>query len=297
VQNCGPRARSPEPGWRHTRAARPCLAEREVVWFVEWNAAHGAGVRPDSGNERWPTKSLHAKEDQPLTTTLFSWPLRWAWLNAAGVRGSWSRPRQLAALLLAWLGGERFAHEFPWKLRPDGQRLGDGEPLPAYPLWVAEVMLQQTQLAVVCCPFWRRWIWPPSPPSRRWLLQAEHDVLIASGRAWAITARARRLCSRVARPAAGSGAGRRSGPRRSDALGRGSWRVAGVAEIAPQHRRQHPPAPPTTVPFRSSMGQRERVAGATDASPPASAAQLAGFWQLSDSLLDPQRPPGVQTRP
>jgi A/G-specific adenine glycosylase len=62
----------------------------------------------------------------------------------------------LRSPLLAWwkLHGR---HDIPWKLRPDGSAPADGEPLDPYGVLVAEVMLQQTQLAVVL-PYWRRWM-------------------------------------------------------------------------------------------------------------------------------------------
>ena len=38
-----------------------------------------------------------------------------------------------------------------------GASTGPDDLLPVYPVWVAEVMLQQTRLAVAL-PFWRRWL-------------------------------------------------------------------------------------------------------------------------------------------
>ncbi len=58
--------------------------------------------------------------------------------------------------LLEWFrsNGRR---SIPWKLRPDGTRPESGEFLDPYGIWVAEVMLQQTQLKTVL-PFWNTWI-------------------------------------------------------------------------------------------------------------------------------------------
>ena len=64
-------------------------------------------------------------------------------------------PDLYASLLGWWAGHGR--HGLPWRLLPDGRPPGPDDLLPAYPIWVAEVMLQQTQLAVVL-PFWRRWL-------------------------------------------------------------------------------------------------------------------------------------------
>ncbi|MYI87999.1 MAG: 8-oxo-dGTP diphosphatase MutT [Synechococcus sp. SB0672_bin_10] len=59
-----------------------------------------------------------------------------------------------ASLLNWWRRHGR--RDLPWRLLPDGRQPGPGDLLPVYPVWVAEVMLQQTRLAVVL-PFWRRW--------------------------------------------------------------------------------------------------------------------------------------------
>ncbi|MFM7652637.1 MAG: A/G-specific adenine glycosylase, partial [Vulcanococcus sp.] len=82
---------------------------------------------------------------------------------------------EIRRLLLAWseLNGR---HAIPWKLRPDGSRPADGEPLDPYGVFVAEVMLQQTQLQVVL-PYWQSWM--EAFPSLEALAAAEeHDVLL-----------------------------------------------------------------------------------------------------------------------
>ena len=63
---------------------------------------------------------------------------------------------ELSAALLAWW--ERHGRGgIPWKLLPNGVRPAPDQELDAYPIWIAEVMLQQTQLAVVL-PYWQRWM-------------------------------------------------------------------------------------------------------------------------------------------
>ena len=64
-------------------------------------------------------------------------------------------PDLYTSLLNWWAGHGR--HDLPWRLLPDGRSPGPDELLPVYPVWVAEVMLQQTRLAVAL-PFWRRWL-------------------------------------------------------------------------------------------------------------------------------------------
>ena len=48
-------------------------------------------------------------------------------------------------------------HEIPWKLKDDGTPPQSGEVLSPYSIWIAEVMLQQTQLKVVL-PYWEKWM-------------------------------------------------------------------------------------------------------------------------------------------
>ena len=45
----------------------------------------------------------------------------------------------------------------PWKLKEDGSRPETGEMLSPYGIWIAEVMLQQTQLKVVL-RYWKKWM-------------------------------------------------------------------------------------------------------------------------------------------
>ncbi len=52
------------------------------------------------------------------------------------------------------LNGRR---SIPWKFTAQGREPVCGEQLDPYPIWIAEVMLQQTQLKVML-PFWERWM-------------------------------------------------------------------------------------------------------------------------------------------
>ena len=58
--------------------------------------------------------------------------------------------------LLEWFI-ENGRHWIPWKLKHDGSIPQSGEPISPYGIWIAEVMLQQTQLKVVI-PYWERWM-------------------------------------------------------------------------------------------------------------------------------------------
>ena len=58
--------------------------------------------------------------------------------------------------LLEWFR-ENGRHWIPWKLKKDGSIPKKGESISTYGIWIAEVMLQQTQLKVVI-PYWEKWM-------------------------------------------------------------------------------------------------------------------------------------------
>ena len=58
--------------------------------------------------------------------------------------------------LLIWFS-DNGRLRIPWKLKSDGSRPETGEVLSPYGIWIAEVMLQQTQLKVVF-RYWRKWM-------------------------------------------------------------------------------------------------------------------------------------------
>ncbi len=94
---------------------------------------------------------------------------------ALEVLGQSQKIEDLRTSLLQWflINGR---HWIPWKLKPDGSIPKNNEELPVYPIWVAEVMLQQTQLQVVL-PYWKAWM--KTFPSLSDLACAlEQDVLL-----------------------------------------------------------------------------------------------------------------------
>ena len=48
-------------------------------------------------------------------------------------------------------------HWIPWKLKSNGTLAKAGQSISPYGIWIAEIMLQQTQLPVVL-PYWRNWM-------------------------------------------------------------------------------------------------------------------------------------------
>lgn len=70
-----------------------------------------------------------------------------------------SSPEKLEAFksnLLDWFE-KNGRHGIPWKLKDDGHPPKNGELLNPYGIWIAEVMLQQTQFKVAL-PYWERWM-------------------------------------------------------------------------------------------------------------------------------------------
>ena len=83
--------------------------------------------------------------------------------------------KEIQNLLLDWFSNNG-RHWIPWKLKPDGSTPESGESLYPYKIWIAEVMLQQTQLKVML-PYWKKWI--KTFPSLTDLAEAdEQDVLL-----------------------------------------------------------------------------------------------------------------------
>jgi len=110
-----------------------CLASG-CRWSSNGTQPMAAGVRPDSGNERW-----HQRPPKPKRPTLRT-PFHFGPYVGpcdGGWEGVLEQARPLARFVLLAGGRRTVATTIPWKLRPDGQAaLAIGEPLPANPLWV-----------------------------------------------------------------------------------------------------------------------------------------------------------------
>jgi len=65
-------------------------------------------------------------------------------------------PQDIQNSLLEWFRANG-RYWIPWKLKKDGSTPQSGESLSPYGIWIAEVMLQQTQLKVVI-PYWEKWM-------------------------------------------------------------------------------------------------------------------------------------------
>jgi A/G-specific adenine glycosylase len=185
---------------------------------------------------------------------------------------------ELRRLLLSWWQ-EHGRHTIPWKLHADGRPPADGQGLDPYGVFVAEVMLQQTQLQVVL-PYW--WRWMERFPSLEVLAAAqEHDLLLL-WQGLGYYSRARRL-QQGARLLLGAE------PQAADPWPRdlagwlalpGIGRSTAGSILSSAFDRPHP----------ILDGNVKRVLARLIASPRPPARELNGLWQLSELLLDPQRP-------
>ncbi len=97
--------------------------------------------------------------------------------------------RNLQVNLLKWFDCNG-RHWIPWKLKPNGEIPKGGESLSVYGIWIAEVMLQQTQLKVVL-PYWQRWM--QSFPSLEVLVNANEQEVLLHWQGLGYYSRAKRL--------------------------------------------------------------------------------------------------------
>ncbi|MFN7899280.1 MAG: 8-oxo-dGTP diphosphatase MutT [Synechococcaceae cyanobacterium] len=178
--------------------------------------------------------------------------------------------------LLAWweLHGR---HDIPWKLRPDGSAPADGEPLDPYGVLVAEVMLQQTQLAVVR-PYWHRWM--AALPELRALAAAELQQVLLLWQGLGYYSRARRL--------------RQAAQRMLERDPADPWPSHLEAWLAlPGIGRSTAGSLHSTVfdqPAPILDGNVRRVLARLLARPLPPARDLASLWRISELLLDRGRP-------
>ena len=70
--------------------------------------------------------------------------------------GIFDSPQNIQNSLLEWFRTNG-RYWIPWKLKKDGSIPHSGESISPYQIWIAEVMLQQTQLQVVV-PYWEKWM-------------------------------------------------------------------------------------------------------------------------------------------
>ena len=178
------------------------------------------------------------------------------------------------ALLSWWQVHGR--HDIPWKRSAQGVLLKRGEELNPYPIWVAEVMLQQTQLQVVL-PYWLRWM--ERFPTLQSLAAADEQDVLLLWQGLGYYSRARRLYQ-----------GAQQLVEREDSVwprdlegwlllpGIGPSTAGSILSSA------------FDLPFPILDGNVKRVLSRLIASPQPPVRNSKALWQLSAELLDPEQP-------
>lgn len=186
-----------------------------------------------------------------------------------------ARAPELRQLLLRWWQTHG-RHSIPWKLLSDHRRPEPREQLDPYPIWVAEVMLQQTQLQVVL-PYWQRWM-EAFPKLAALAAAEEHDVLLL-WQGLGYYARARRLLA---------------GARQMQTQIEAAWPQDQASWLAlPGIGRSTAGSILSSAfnqPFAILDGNVKRVLARLMACERPPARELKLFWALSEALLDPERP-------
>ena len=191
-------------------------------------------------------------------------------------------PELRAALLDWWEVHGR--HDIPWKLAPDGGTPAEAEWLDPYPIWVAEVMLQQTRLEVVL-PYWRRWM--AALPTAEALAAAEEHRVLLLWQGLGYYSRARRLRQGAVQLLESStrnpgGDNPDPWPRSLEGWmalpGIGRSTAGGILSTA------------FDLPAPILDGNALRVLARLTAHPRPPKRDLTRFWRLSEAVLDPRRP-------
>ena len=182
---------------------------------------------------------------------------------------------ELSSALLQWWEqhGRRQPAQKPWMHRSGWSWSQRHEDLDPYPIWIAEVMLQQTQLQVAL-PYWKRWMQCFADVSSL-AMASEQDVL-SCWQGLGYYARARRL-HQAAQHLDGH-----PWPRTLEewvALpGIGRSTAASILSSA------------FNLPFAILDGNVKRVLARVTAFSEAPNRHQAHFWSLSESVLDQTRP-------
>ena len=183
--------------------------------------------------------------------------------------------------LLDWweVHGRRRIDQKPWMFTPDGRWPDPEEELGCLGVWVAEVMLQQTQLAVAL-PYWQRWM--EALPTLAALAAAPDQQVLLLWQGLGYYSRARRLIQ-AARLLAQSASGEVDlWPRQLEGWlalpGIGRSTAGSILSSAFDQ-----PAPILD-------GNVRRVLARLDGRTLPPARDQTFLWQRSEALLDPRRP-------
>ena len=185
---------------------------------------------------------------------------------------------ELSACLLSWwqAHGRRDPLQKPWMFKPAGGWPEADHPLDPYGIWIAEVMLQQTQLAVAL-PYWERWM--AMFPTLEALAAASLDQVRLQWQGLGYYSRARRLYE-AAQLLVNS-----PWPHALE----GWMALPGIGRTTAGSILSSAFNAPTPI----LDGNVKRVLARLTAHPRPPARDDAQFWRWSEALLDPLRPRDV----
>ena len=185
---------------------------------------------------------------------------------------------ELSACLLRWwqAHGRLDPLQKPWMFKPAGGWPEADHPLDPYGIWIAEVMLQQTQLAVAL-PYWERWM--AMFPTLEALAAASLDQVRLQWQGLGYYSRARRLYE-AAQLLVNS-----PWPHALE----GWMALPGIGRTTAGSILSSAFNAPTPI----LDGNVKRVLARLTAHPRPPARDDAQFWRWSEALLDPLRPRDV----
>ena len=183
-------------------------------------------------------------------------------------------PPALSRSLLVWWErhGRRDLAQKPWMFMPSGDWPRGQDELDPYPIWIAEVMLQQTQLQVAL-PYWQRWML--AFPTLEVMAEASLDQVRLQWQGLGYYSRARRLHEAAQLLVAQPWPRTREGWIALPGIGRTT--AGGILSSA------------FNAPTPILDGNVKRVLARLKGHPRPPARDEALFWSWSDALLDPAR--------
>jgi A/G-specific adenine glycosylase len=192
----------------------------------------------------------------------------------------------LRGSLLSWweLHGRRELDQKPWMVTGAGRWPESGEAIDCFGVLVAEVMLQQTQLAVVL-PYWRRWM--AVFPDLEVLAAADEQRLLLLWQGLGYYSRARRLLQAARQLVPAMSMDQRVSTTPPWPTSLAGWQaLPGLGRSTAASILSSAFDQPEAI----LDGNVKRVLARLIAAPVPPARQLAGFWRLSETLLDRRRP-------
>jgi A/G-specific adenine glycosylase len=192
----------------------------------------------------------------------------------------------LRGSLLSWweLHGRRELDQKPWMVTGAGRWPESGEAIDCFGVLVAEVMLQQTQLAVVL-PYWRRWM--AVFPDMEVLAAADEQRLLLLWQGLGYYSRARRLLQAARQLVPAMSMDQRASTTPPWPTSLAGWQaLPGLGRSTAASILSSAFDQPEAI----LDGNVKRVLARLIAAPAPPARQLAGFWRLSETLLDRRRP-------